>query len=295
MTLHRRVVALVLCAACAVVACDGSSTSPTPPASPTPTGATVPGILALSGNLAFGDVMAGRSASAALTLRNTGTGPIAVRGIRFSGPSGYVFSSDLAATTIAAGEVRMATVRFVPAESVAYEGTLTVDSDETGGSNSVALSGTGRAGTAIAFTGLFANESPAGTYAESGFTVTADSSDWIAWTNYGAPAPSIVFFAQGRTALTRGVSVTAGANTFKFVAVDLYSSMTPIPYEIVGLRDSVVVFSMTGTLPNTFGNFRTVEHPNGRDTVDTLVIRLSNPTPAGGSNPMGLDNIILLK
>jgi len=295
MTLHRRVVALVLSAALVVVACDGSSTSTTPPASPTPTGAIVPGILALSGNLAFGDVMVGRSASAALTLRNTGTGPIAVRGIRFSGPSGNAFSSDFAATTIAAGEARTATVRFAPADAIAYEATLTVDSDESGGSRIVALSGTGRAGTTIAFTGLMANESPAGTYAESGFTVTADSSDWIAWTNYGAPAPSIVFFAQGGTALTRGVSVTAGASTFKFVAVDLYSSMTPIPYEITGLRDSVVVFSMIGTLPNTFGNFRTVEHPNGRDTVDTLVIRLSNPAPAAGSNPMGLDNIVLLK
>jgi hypothetical protein len=71
--------------------------------------------------------------------------------------------------------------------------------------------------------------------------------------------------------------------------------MTPIPYEITGRRNSVVVFSMTGTLPNTYGNFKTVEHPTGRDTVDTLLIRLSNAAPAGGSNPMGLDNIVLLK
>jgi hypothetical protein len=218
-----------------------------------------------------------------------------VRGIRFSGASGFVFSSDLAATTIPAGEARTATVRFAPSEAIAYEATLTVDSDETGGSNTVAVSGTGRAGTTIAFTGLVASESPAGMYAESGFTVTTDSSDWIAWTNYGAPAPCIVFFSHGGTALTRGVSVTSGAGPFTFVSADLYSSMTPIPYEIVGLRGSVVVFSMTGTLPNTFGNFRTVEHPNGRDTVDTLVIRLSNPAVPGGSNPMGLDNIVLMR
>jgi hypothetical protein len=104
-----------------------------------------------------------------------------------------------------------------------------------------------------------------------------------------------VFFARGGTVLTHGVRVTAGALPFKFVAVDLYSSTTPIPYEIIGLRYSVAVFSMTGTLPNTFGNFRTVEHPNARDAVDTLVIRLSNPASPGGSNPMGLDNIVLLK
>ena len=295
MRLQLRIVTLMLCAVSAVPACDRSSTSTAPPASPTPTGPTVPGILALSGNLTFGDVMIGRSALDALTLRNTGTGPIAVRGIRCTGPSSDVFSSDYAATTIAAGEIRTATVRFAPSEAIAYEATLTVDSDEAGGSNTVALSGTGRAGTTIAFTGLMANESPAGTYVESGLTVTADSSDWIAWTAVGAPAPSIVFFAQGGTTLTRGVSVTAGASTFRFISVDLYSSMTPIPYAITGLRGSAVVFSMTGTLPNTFGNFRTLEHPNGRDTIDTLVISLSNPAPAGGSNPMGLDNIVVLK
>ena len=58
--------------------------------------------------------------------------------------------------------------------------------------------------------------------------MTADSADGIAWAIDGAPAPSIVFFAQGETALTRGLSVTAGAGTFTFVGVDLYSSMTAI-------------------------------------------------------------------
>jgi hypothetical protein len=178
---------------------------------------------------------------------------------------------------------------------MACEATLTVESDEAGGPNTVALSGTGRAGTTIAFTGLVANESPVRSYAESGFTVTAESSPWVAWTIYGAPAPCILFFARGGTVLTRGVRVTAGSLPFRFVAVDLYSSMTPIPYEIVGLRYSVVVFSMTGTLPNTFGNFKTVEHSSGRDAVDTLVIRLANPAPPFGSNPMGLDNIVLLR
>jgi hypothetical protein len=238
--------------------------------------------------------MVGRSASAALTLRNTGTGPVAVRSISVSGAAAGVFSNDFAATTLASGETRAAMVRFAPTEAIAYEGTLIVDSDAAGGSSPVPLSGTGRPGATIAFTGLQTNESPAGTYAESGFIVTTDSSDWIAWTIYGAPAPCLVFFARGGT-LTRGVSVTTGGSPFKFLAVDLYSSTTPIPYQITGLRNAVVVFSVAGTLPNTFGNFRTVENPNSRDSVDTLVIRLSNPAPDGVSNPMGLDNIVLMK
>jgi hypothetical protein len=55
------------------------------------------------------------------------------------------------------------------------------------------------------------------------------------------------------------------------------------------------VFTIADTMPNTFGYFRTVEHPTAKDVVDTLVIRLSNPPSPGGSNPMGLDNIVLLK
>jgi hypothetical protein len=73
--------------------------------------------------------------------------------------------------------------------------------------------------------------------------------------------------------------------------VDLYSSVTTIPYEITGFRDAAVVFSMTGTVPNTYGNFRTVLRSAGREMIDALIITLTNPTSIG--NPMGLDNIIL--
>src|SRR5439155_1992973 len=75
-------------------------------------------------------------------------------------------------------------------------------------------------------------------------------------------------------------------NHFNFKSVDLYSSTTPIPYTITGLRNSTTTFTMAATLPNTFGNFATVVNPQAADVIDTLVIRLSNPAAICCANPM---------
>ena len=74
-------------------------------------------------------------------------------------------------------------------------------------------------------------------------------------------------------------------------SVDLSSSTTTIPYVIKGIRNSAVVFTLNGTLPNTFGQFRTVTNPNAV-TVDTVTIALTNAAASCCRNPMGLDNIV---
>ena len=147
--------------------------------------------------------------------------------------------------------------------------------------------------TPITFAGLTSYGSPVTSYSESGFTVVPDSPTWVAY-GYGAPGPSIVFNTPSGTTETRSVQIAAAGRLFSFAAVDLYSSITPIPYEITGLRGSAVVFSMTGTVPYTFGTFKPVLRSAGRETIDTLIITLTNQ-PSVGPNPMGLDNIILRK
>ncbi len=82
-----------------------------------------------------------------------------------------------------------------------------------------------------------------------------------------------------------------------FASVDLYSSVTPIPYIFTGLMGSITVFSVTGTVPNTFGAFATVASPDAGDLIDTLVIELTSDLangPACCDNPMGLDNVRLI-
>jgi hypothetical protein len=134
------------------------------------------------------------------------------------------------------------------------------------------------------------------TYTEAGFTVSATSSNWEGSSTYGKPAPYIRFFgAVGSPAIDAQIVITAGGSPFSFAAVDLYSSITTIPYVFTGFLNAQPVFTDSGVVPNTFGNFATVTS-NPTRIVDTLVITLTNPATGVvccGPNPMGLDNIVV--
>jgi hypothetical protein len=147
----------------------------------------------------------------------------------------------------------------------------------------------------IEFGGLAggANREPIATYSESGFTLATTAQDWMTLTTYGNPAPFIQFLRDASLATQVGeVTVTAGGLTFAFESVDVYSSTTPIPYEIVGLRGGATVFTLSGTVPNTFGRFATINTSQPDAVIDSLLIRLTNPA-TGGPNPVGFDNLVL--
>jgi Carboxypeptidase regulatory-like domain len=146
--------------------------------------------------------------------------------------------------------------------------------------------------TIISFSGLSANGASVSTYTESGFTVSAASGPWEAST-YGNPPPFIQFYAAAGTTVTGEVRLTGGGSAFSFYSVDLYSSTTPILYTITGLRNASPVFRLVDTLPNTFGNFRTVTNPNASGLIDALSIALTNTAGSAGRNPMGLDTLVL--
>ncbi|NMG22085.1 hypothetical protein [Brasilonema bromeliae] len=130
------------------------------------------------------------------------------------------------------------------------------------------------------------------TYTESGFTTSAVSGPWAVSDSYGKPAPFIQFRKEaGLNPLTATIQITNDDSKFTFGSVDLYSSVTPIPYVITGSLNSTAIFSFEGTVPNTFGNFKTVVNPNSNYLIDSLIISLTNPAVTCCSNPMGLDNI----
>lgn len=161
----------------------------------------------------------------------------------------------------------------------------------TGGS-----SGTGGAPGGVVtctFGGLLVDKETLSSYTESGITVVATAGGWQARTGYGKPSPFISFVTSAETSSIGQMKVTDGGSAFSFVSVDLYSSVTPIPYVFTGLMGSTTVFSVSGTVPNTFGAFATVANPNAGDLIDTLVIELTNGT-ACCDNPMGLDNVQLI-
>jgi hypothetical protein len=142
----------------------------------------------------------------------------------------------------------------------------------------------------IGFRDLTVDRAPVAVYTESGYTVSAIAADWME-VSYGS-GPFMEFVAPAGTTVTGTIQITAG-NAFGFKSVDLYSSITPIPYAIMGFRNSTAMFTLAETLPNTFGCFATVENHEAAVVIDTLVISLSNPAPSGGSNPIGVDNIVV--
>ncbi|MEI8309374.1 MAG: choice-of-anchor D domain-containing protein [Verrucomicrobiota bacterium] len=96
-------------------------------------------VIGISGNLAFGNVKVGSSANATMTVSNTGNAPLAVSSISY--PAG--FTGNWASGTIAAGSSQDVTVTFSPSAAQAYSGTITVNSDSTSGTSTIAASGQG--------------------------------------------------------------------------------------------------------------------------------------------------------
>jgi uncharacterized protein YkwD len=91
--------------------------------------------------LNFGAVELGKTSELTLTVGNSGTGTLSVTGITV--PGGYALNWTSGA--IAPGGSQQVTVRFAPTAAQAYDGTLTVNGDHTGGTSTASLSGRGAA------------------------------------------------------------------------------------------------------------------------------------------------------
>jgi hypothetical protein len=143
----------------------------------------------------------------------------------------------------------------------------------------------------VDFNGLGgANGSPFGHYREHGFHVLASKAgSWLVGQNYGDPAPFIYFISPANNKAKAAIRVTRTGNAFSFKSIALYSSITDIPYVFRGFNKGVLVFTQHGTVPNTFGDFATVDSKHRKAGIDTLEVTLTNP--AAGGNPVGLDNI----
>jgi len=104
------------------------------------------GIVRLTGNLAFGSLPVGGTASRTLTINNDGASSLMVSSISY--PAGF---SGSFAGSIAAHGSKTVTVVFAPQAATNYAGLLTVNSNATGGTNTLAVSGSGSA-NAVSYT-----------------------------------------------------------------------------------------------------------------------------------------------
>jgi hypothetical protein len=96
-------------------------------------------IIRLAGDLTFGNVIVGQTATRTLTIYNDGNSTLTVSGISY--PNG--FSGNWANGTIPAGGSQNVTVTFEPDVAQSYSGSITVTSDKTSGTNTQVCSGTG--------------------------------------------------------------------------------------------------------------------------------------------------------
>jgi hypothetical protein len=147
----------------------------------------------------------------------------------------------------------------------------------------------------IGFNGLGPHGASFSGYADCGLKVSPSLANWQVWTTYGAPAPSVVFLSPPGATEQGEITVSSSDGPFSFTSVDLYSSLTKIPWSFTGELAGAPVFSASDTQPNTFGAFVTVANPHAASSVDVLRIRLTNPVPPCCPNPMGLDNIRVVR
>ena len=99
--------------------------------------------IALSGNLAFGDVVVGQTSTRNLTISNSGNAPLNVSSISY--PSG--FSGNWNSGNIAAGSSTNVTVTFTPTAAQSYGGNIVINSNATSGTNTISASGSGTPAT----------------------------------------------------------------------------------------------------------------------------------------------------
>ena len=137
--MKKRLFAIAVLSAFISFAC-GDKKNPTSPSSPTP---TTTRIIALEGNMAFGNISLGSSFSATLRVYNQGNAPLTITGCTGTNNINTVARTAGASATIQPGGSQAITVTFTPLAVQSYSGTITVNGDQTSGINTIAFSGAG--------------------------------------------------------------------------------------------------------------------------------------------------------
>ena len=176
------------------------------PTAPTPTSA-----ITLSGNMNFGSVTPGATATSTLTIGNTGTGELTITSVSY--PTG--FSGSFSSGTIPANGSQAVTVTFAPTAAQSYSGNITVTGNQASGTNTIAVSGAGVATPTFTLSGIVTETPPTTSTFLAGVRVT-----FVDGANQGKSATT---GADGRYQITGvvngGYTVTAQLAGYTTVAL----------------------------------------------------------------------------
>jgi hypothetical protein len=117
--------------------CGGGDGSPTAPSAP----AAATRIIAIEGDLNFGDVLVGASAEKNIRIRNTGSATLTIQSL--TGPTGGAFAASWTSGGIPANGSQSVTIQFSPTAVRSYSGMFTVVADQTSGSNTLPITANG--------------------------------------------------------------------------------------------------------------------------------------------------------
>ena len=237
-----------------------------------------PGLSIAPASFAFGSIVDGQTKSQNFTLTNTGTSSLTISQLSVSG-AGYSISGLATPSTIAAGASATFSAVFAPTTVGSLPGSVTVSSNAPGSPSTIALTGTGVAGTATLSanpTSLSFGSVNAGVASSKSVTLTNSGTANVTISQVTVSAKDVA--ASGVTTpltLTPGQSQTMNVTFDPSAAETVSGNIT-----VASTQGTSTVISVSGTgiqpgitLTPTSANFGSVTV----GTTNSQTIQVSNP------------------
>ena len=245
--------------------------------------------IGLSGNLAFGSVPVGSTATSTLTITNTGNVVLTVSGISY--PNGF---SGTWSGTIPSGGSQNVTVTFAPSSPASYGGSVAVISDATSGQSSLGVSGVGiPAIYSIAVGGNLAfGTVPIGSSAIAVMTITNTGNSSVAVSGISYPdgfggswSGTIAAGSIQNVSVTFAPTVLTNYGGTVTVASDATSGVNTMPASGIGICGYTL--SLTSTAVPTAGSSGSITVNAGNVCAWTVSNNVNWVTITSGSSGTG--------
>ena len=215
------------------------------------------------GSFAFGNVVVGANSGQLITLTNTGSASITISQATASGP-GFSITGSPAGKVIAAGGNTTFTAQFAPTTAGNLSGGVTITSNATNPTLTIALTGTGTQGalsanpTSINFGSLLVNASStvAVTLSNSGTASTTISTATASGTGYSISGLSAgqVIAAGGNATFTAKFAPTTTGSPIGSITITSNAPTSPLTIGLTGTAVATQAQLAINPPSENFGN-----------------------------------------